>query len=152
MRTVLSLTSAGALLWTSYQSPVAMSSPSVAAVLDAINSLDSALRDQEVSLKSDQDVPVAFLSVDAIRRYAVGGLSQAVRYSLSLDGQLCAEPWLNKLQSDLLVIGEYFSVSNDAAQKMMVGDAYAGQKLNFVKQGLAASRADLREVSRCVLR
>ena len=149
LRAIASLFSGGALfLASSWQvtGPVISSS----AFQDAMQSVETALLEQDRSLQNDDDVLRTISGIDALRFYGMNALRQSSRISLSMEEQLCAEPWLIKLQSDLQVIGEYFSVSNDGAQKMMIGDAFQGQKLNFVKQGIAASHDDLRGLRRCI--
>ena len=149
LRVIATLYSAGALFLTP---PWQVTDPIISAssFQDAIQSLETALRDQDRSLQTDDDVIGAFSSIDTLRLNGMNLLRQTSRISLSMEEQFCAEPFLIKLQSDLQVIGEYFSVSNDGSQKMMVGDAFQSQKLNFIKQGIAASRAELRELSRCI--
>ena len=149
LRAIASLSSAFAVfLATSIQIP----DPTIpaSAFQGVIRSLDAALLEQYRSVQSDEDVLQAFTSIDALRFYGVSALRQTSRVSLSMEEQFCAEPWLVKFQNDLQVIGEYFSVSNDGAQKMMVGDAFQGQKLNFIRQGIAASREDLRQLRICI--
>ena len=150
LRTLTSLSSAGALLLLTSLSQLNEPTASASAFQGLIQSIDSALVEQDRSVRTDEDVLPAFSSIDALRFYGVNALRQSSRASLSIEEQFCAEPWLAKFQGDLQVIGEYFSVSNDGAQKMMVGDAFRGQKLNFVKQGIAASREDLRQLRKCI--
>jgi hypothetical protein len=74
----------------------------------------------------------------------------ALRLGLLTEGEKsCAGPELDLVEQDLLVLGEYFSVSNDAAVKMMVGDAFEGQKLQFARQGIASARQHVFKILRC---
>jgi hypothetical protein len=50
---------------------------------------------------------------------------------------------------DLTLLSEYFSVSNDVKEKMMLGDAVPGQKRDFGLVGIDATRSDLRKLNVC---
>ena len=54
-----------------------------------------------------------------------------------------------KAIEDKNIIFEYFSISNDGKKKVMISDAYPGQKLKFIQQGLTALRSDLQQFLFC---
>lgn len=54
-----------------------------------------------------------------------------------------------KAIEDKNIIFEYFSISNDGKKKVMISDAYPGQKLKFIQQGLSVLRSDLQQFLLC---
>jgi hypothetical protein len=107
--------------------------------------LDELLREQERSVLTDADLKQFYRDVGVLR-YRVPALRLGL---LTEEEKSCAGPELDLVEQDLLVLGEYFSVSNDAAVKMMVGDAFEGQKLQFARQGIASARQHVFKILRC---
>jgi hypothetical protein len=113
-----------------------------------------------IPLTKDTDLPSAFRTVDAVARYKLSSLArvESGACSGSLGRALehaqvsqvykrlrmtCIYSWL------LQVVSEYFSVSNDGASKMMIGDAFPGQKLEFLKEGISTIRSDIQSALFC---
>ena len=61
----------------------------------------------------------------------------------------CHKTTGSKVIEDKNIIFEYFSISNDGKKKLMISDAYPGQKLKFIRQGLSALRSDLNQFLFC---
>ena len=70
-------------------------------------------------------------------------------YSQSVNDISCLQTSGEKAVNDVNVIFEYFSISNDGKKKLMISDAYPGQKLKFIQQGLTAVRSDLQQYLFC---
>ena len=67
----------------------------------------------------------------------------------TLDHQMCVNEYATKTIDNLVTISEYFSISNDGRSKVMIADAVPNQKLNFIRQGLSATRSNLQRVIFC---
>ena len=67
----------------------------------------------------------------------------------TLDHQMCVNEYSKKTLDNLVTISEYFSISNDGRSKVMIADAVPNQKLNFIRQGLSATRSNLQLVIFC---
>ena len=67
----------------------------------------------------------------------------------TLDHQMCVNEYGSKTIDNLVTISEYFSISNDGLSKVMIADAVPKQKLNFIRQGLSATRSNLQRVLFC---
>lgn len=114
----------------------------------ALTWVEAQTRQERASLEGSDDTAAFFRAAIGLR----SGMQRAVvsLESLAPRSRDCAMPHASAALEDLRVLAEYFSVSNDAAQKMMVGDAFPGQKHAFAVQGVDATLAELRAVRTCI--
>lgn len=61
----------------------------------------------------------------------------------------CARTRTNAFKDDIYTIVEYFSVSNAERSRMLISDAYPGQKKTFIKRGLDAAISELNNLILC---
>ena len=88
-------------------------------------------------LRTEKDTDVVFRKVDyLLNTYRLPTRFQNAINSLPREGRNCAITQSKQAVDDLFSIAEYFSVSNDGVQKMMLSDAYPGQKKEFIMEGL----------------
>mmetsp|Transcript_11715 Transcript_11715/g.11770 ORF Transcript_11715/g.11770 Transcript_11715/m.11770 type:complete len:195 (-) Transcript_11715:95-679(-) len=76
-------------------------------------------------------------------------LRLAYRDGYSSDSINCIQTAAEQTLDDLNTIQTYFSVSNDSKTKLMISDAFPGQKIEFMKQGLSAVQSDMLRLLFC---
>jgi hypothetical protein len=116
---------------------------SIAGAKESLDNLDRQLSPETNLNKVYEEIDVI------IRSYRLTENTRLLATEASLGNKDCADGAAEKAMYDLNTIREYFSISNDGRKKVMISDAYPGQKLNFIRQGLQAVKGDLQRLMFC---
>jgi hypothetical protein len=102
--------------------------------------------------KEEVTVPSALAQIEYLLNvFRLRSQLQYAMNSMPEEGRVCAAPKASQIVDNLFTITEYFSVDGASAggKKMIISDAFPGQKSKFILQGLKAVDTDINDFFRC---
>lgn len=105
--------------------------------------------DQRITLDSDIEPLLRDINFIVNTFQLQSRINIVVAQSPTPSIQLCTKSAATKLRDYLSTISEYYSISNDTRKKLLISDAYPGQKAEFLKMGLKAISSELQNLLFC---
>lgn len=131
---------------------IGMQPDQVISTRDYILAAKNSLRELNVQMmKDNSDISSVYRDIDFVLSTTRlrDRLKQATIEANSESTRVCESKLKESIEYKLGTLFEYYSVSNDTAKKMLIGDSYPGEKAEFIRNGLSSIISDLQNFIFC---